>query len=72
MIPEKTNNKAAGEKEREQQAGSSAKDEHVEEAYKQAEEDIEHDPDTSVPEPIDDLDEGESVNLEDDDETALI
>ena len=46
-------------------------DEHVKEAYQQAEEDIEHDPDTSVPEPADDLDEGESVNLNDD-ETALI
>jgi hypothetical protein len=72
MIPEKRNNKAAGEKEKAQQPATSSKDEHVEEAYKQAEEDIEHDPDTSVPEPIDDLDEGESVNLEDDDENALI
>jgi hypothetical protein len=72
MIPEKTNKKTEGEKEKAQQPASGTKDEHVEEAYKQAEEDIEHDPDTSVPEPIDDLDEGESVNLEDDDKTALI
>jgi hypothetical protein len=77
MLPDKTRNNTNGEKNEdplnaEQPAKSGGiKDEHVKEAYRQAEEDIEHDPDTPVPEPADDLDEGESVNLNDD-ETALI
>ena len=77
MLPDKTTNNADAEKSKpalsadQQPDSSGTKDEHVQEAYQQAESDIEHDPDTSVPEPADDLDEGESVNLNDD-ETDLI
>jgi len=77
MFPDKKNNNENAEKSNsntnpdEPVKSAAAKDEHVQEAYQQAEEDIEHDPDTSVPEPADDLDEGESVNL-DDDENDLV
>lgn len=77
MLPDKTTNKTNVEKNEnlsnpdQPVTPPAIKDEHVREAYKQAEADIEHDPDTSVPEPADDLDEGESINLNDD-ENVLI
>jgi len=61
MQNEKNNTQPSGKP----RLNEKAKDENVSAAYKEAEKDIEQDPDLSIHHPNDDLDEGETARLGD-------
>ena len=64
MLPEK--NKDKKEKDEKKHPAKKSDPQHTQEAFSEAQKDIEHDPDLSVHSPNDDLDEEETARLGDD------